>query len=71
MSLTELLPILRALPRADKLRVIQFLVGEIATEENIPPIEAEGSYPIWSPYNAFDAADTLLEALAEEDAADQ
>ncbi len=35
MSLIELLPSIHALPRADKLRLMQVLVSEIASEEAI------------------------------------
>jgi hypothetical protein len=62
MSLTELLPVLQELTRADKLRVLQFLVLELAKEEGALLIP-EASYPIWSPYEAFDAAAVLLEVL--------
>ena len=63
MSLTELLPLLQELSRADKLRLIQFLVFELAKEDNITLLDINGNYPVWSPYNAFEAADTLLETL--------
>ena len=64
MSVTELLPTLRGLGRADKLRVMQFLVSELAKEEGLLLTGAE--YPVWSPHNAFDAANTLLNVLAED-----
>jgi hypothetical protein len=66
MSLVELLPVLQALPRDDKLRLLQFLVVELAREEGVTLLEIGGPYPIWTPYNAFKAADTLLKALEEE-----
>lgn len=66
MPLTELLPILQQLPRADKLRLVQFLVSELAKEEGVPLLSSDGSYAVWTPYNAFSAADTLLKALAED-----
>jgi hypothetical protein len=66
MSLNELLPMLQELPRVDKLRLIQFLVFELAREENITLFENDSAYPIWTPYNAFEAADVLLGALQEE-----
>lgn len=61
MSLTDLVPVVQALPRADKLQLKQFLVTELAREEGISLITAH-DYPIWSPYDAFDAAATLLYA---------
>jgi hypothetical protein len=64
MSVTELLPTLRSLGRADKLRVMQFLVSELAKEEGL--LLAGAEYPVWSPYNAFDGATTLLNVLAED-----
>ncbi len=68
MSLTEIIPVLQALPRADKLRLLQFLAFELAQEEGVGWFDSETTHPIWTPYNAFEAADTLLQALeAEED----
>jgi hypothetical protein len=69
MTLSELLPELRGLPRADKLRVIQLLASDVAREEGDEVIAAGGSYPIWSPYDAFEGAATLLRVLDEEQAA--
>jgi hypothetical protein len=66
MSLTELLPNLQKLERADKLRAVQFLVTELAKEEGIAPLDLGTVYPVWSPHNAHEAADTLLHMLSEE-----
>lgn len=66
MTLTTLMPELRELQRADKLRVIQFLVSELANEEGVSLLEAGAAYSIWTPYNAFEAADTLMNALLRE-----
>jgi len=63
---TELLPRVQSLPRADKLRLMQFLVLDLAREENITLLQPGQDYPVWSPYNAFDAATTLLNALKED-----
>jgi hypothetical protein len=63
MSLTELYPAIKMLPRADKLRLMQFLVIDLAQEEGVPLLSAEAEYPIWTPLNTFDAADTLLQML--------
>jgi hypothetical protein len=66
ITLTELLPLLKLLPRVDKLRLVQFLVFELVKEEDPALLEANLAYPLWTPYNAFEAADTLLNVLAEE-----
>ncbi|MEW6212781.1 MAG: hypothetical protein AB1631_30930 [Acidobacteriota bacterium] len=63
MAVAELLPALKELPRADKLRVMQFLLSELAREEG-DLLEAGAEYPVWSPYDSFEAASTLLNALA-------
>jgi hypothetical protein len=62
-ALPELLPTLHALSRADKLRVIQHLVVDLAQEEGIPLFEAGASYPIWTPFEANDAGAALLNML--------
>jgi len=62
MSLPELLSALQELNRADKLRAVQFLVTELAKEEGVA-LPSEISLAVWSPYEAFDAANTLLEVL--------
>jgi hypothetical protein len=66
MNLSEMLPALHALPRPEKWRLVQLMVADLAREEEKSPIEAGAPYPIWSPYHAFDAADAMLKALAEE-----
>ena len=63
MSINELFPTIKMLPRADKLRLIQFLVIDLAQEEGVPLLAGDAEYPIWTPLNAFDAADTLLQML--------
>jgi hypothetical protein len=67
MSLIEILPDVQALPRADKLRLIQFLAQEMAEAEEPPALVPGEEYPVWSPYDAFAAANTLLEVLRAED----
>ena len=63
MSLTELFPAVRTLPRADKLRLMQFLVIDLAQEEGVSLVAADAEYPIWTPLYAFEAAETLLQML--------
>jgi hypothetical protein len=69
-ELIQLFPRLHELKRAEKLYVIQFLVSELAQEED-ELIQPGVAYPIWSPYNAFDAAAVMLQALAEAKVSDQ
>jgi hypothetical protein len=60
----ELLTELRQLNDADKLRVVQMLVNELAAEEE-PMIVPGQESAIWSPYDAFEAAQVLKHALEE------
>ena len=63
MLLTELFPAVKMLPRADKLRLMQFLVSDLAQDEGVPLLTADAEYPIWTPLHAFEAAETLLQML--------
>jgi len=49
-----------------KIRLMHFLMTDLVQREDINLIEPNESYPIWTPLNAVEAADTLLMALAEE-----
>jgi hypothetical protein len=66
MTLAELLPALHELPRADKLRLIQLLASDMVREEGGERRFTEAAYPVWSPYDAFEGAATLLRVLDEE-----
>lgn len=64
MEMKQILPELRKLKRGEKLFVMQFLVSELAQEEN-ELIQTGVDYPVWSPYDAFDAASKMLKMLPE------
>ena len=59
----ELLPTLNELNRAEKLRVMHYLVTELEKEETLLPA---GNYPVWSPYDSQEAAAFLLHALSND-----
>ncbi len=63
----QLLQDLRQLDRTEKFRVAQILVSELAQEKT--PVEAllrPGSeFEIWSPFDAYEAAETLQAMLDE------
>jgi len=67
MSLIEMLPNIQSLPRVEKLRLIQLLAQELAEGEESPSLVAGMSYPVWSPDQAFAAAETLLQTLRAEE----
>ena len=66
MSVAELLSTLQTLSRADKLKVMQFLVQELAAEEEALLLQPGATYSVCSPYNSHDAAQKLA-VLLEED----
>lgn len=68
MSLIELLTTARTLCRADRIRLVQYLIADLAREEGITPLEEGTAYPIWTPLQAFEAAATMLDALGKQDA---
>ncbi len=60
-----LLDELQRLDRGEKLRVIEILAGELSLEEN-ELMRVGKTYEIWSPFDAPEAANTLLEMLKED-----
>ena len=57
-ALAELIPEAKSLSRIDKLRLIQLLAEELATDEG-SDIKDGQSYAVWSPDSAFTAAEVL------------
>ncbi|NQT38547.1 MAG: hypothetical protein HQ581_13710 [Planctomycetes bacterium] len=68
MSLSELPPAIRALARADKLRLIQLLADDVAGEDMVELDLADQTVPIWSPHDAFEGAAALLRVLDQDKA---
>ena len=65
MTTADIFPVLRELPRAEKLKVIQFLIAELAQEEE-PTLQAGATYSLWSPLNSHEAAHKLSQLLAAD-----
>jgi len=68
MSLNQLLPSVQALPHAEKLQLLQWLAVQLANEEGLPLLSPDAEYPVWSPYDAHEAAATLHAFLEQEKA---
>ena len=64
MSLIELIPSVEALPRLDKLRLMQKLASDLAREEGV----VEPEIPIWTPLEAYEGAAALQSFLDQEKA---
>jgi ribonuclease D len=68
MVSSELISTLKGLNRSDKFHIMQILISELAQQET-DLIKADQAYPVWSPYDAVEAADIMLKVLhaAKED----
>lgn len=64
MTMDTLIPTLRELSRAEKLRAIQFLAAELEKEEALT-LEPGREYAIWSPYESYTAVSQLQQLLDE------
>ncbi len=63
MTLSEMLPTIQSLPRADKLLLIQVLAADVARDEGVALDVADKTVPIWSPHDSFEGAATLIRVL--------
>lgn len=68
MTLAELLPAVQQLAIADKRKLIRILAEQVGRDDDIAPLVADQVYELPTPYDAYGAAGTLLQAL-EDDAA--
>jgi hypothetical protein len=60
MSFVEMLPSVRALSRIEKLQLIQRLAEDLAQSEESGALVPGQTYSLWSPHQAYQAADVLL-----------
>ncbi|TBR59256.1 hypothetical protein B4U84_15655 [Westiellopsis prolifica IICB1] len=65
MATVDLFPMLKSLPRAEKLKVMQFLIAELAKEEE-PTLQAGATYSLWSPLNSHESAHKLSQLLKSD-----
>ncbi len=65
-ALVDILPEVHALSHADKLCLMHALVHDLAIEAQISLPERDDAHTVWSPFDSYDAADTLLRVLKED-----
>jgi hypothetical protein len=65
MSLAELLPLVNDLNQSDKLSLFKLLAAQIPDAE-LQIIFSASEYPIWSPYNATEAANILMQMIQDD-----
>ncbi|MCC6603338.1 MAG: hypothetical protein IT327_09030 [Anaerolineae bacterium] len=65
MTMIELLPSIRQLSSAEKLRLIRILAEELDTQEDIVPFQPDKVYYLHTPYHSFGAGRALMEAMEQ------
>jgi hypothetical protein len=68
MSLTELIPLINNLSQSDKLSLLKLLATQIPDAE-LKVLFSSSEYPIWSPYDATEAANILMQMIQEDEKA--
>jgi hypothetical protein len=66
MSITELLPAVRALPRSEKFRLVRLVLDDLAGEELLSGIKQGQEFPLYTPEFAPGAAAQLATLLDEQ-----
>ena len=65
MSLTELIPLVNSLSQPDKLSLFKLLAAQIPDAE-LQAIFSAPEYPVWSPYDATEAANILMQMIQND-----
>jgi hypothetical protein len=66
MSITEILPAVRALPRSDKFKLARLLLDDLAGEELLSSLKPGQEFPLYTPEVAPGAAAQLATLLEEQ-----
>ena len=66
MSLAEIIPAVRALPRSEKFRIARLLLDDLAGEELLSGLKQGQEFPIYTPEFAPGAAAKLAALLEEQ-----
>ena len=65
MSLTELIPLVNNLSQLDKLSLFKHLAAQVP-DAQLQVIFSDSEYPIWSPYEATEAASILMQMIQDD-----
>ncbi|BAZ09940.1 hypothetical protein NIES4071_17540 [Calothrix sp. NIES-4071] len=71
MTLAEVLPVIRRLSAAEKLKLIRILALYLDVVEDISPLEPFKTYDLPTPYDSFGAGAVLMEALKQSNVGQQ
>jgi hypothetical protein len=65
MSLAKLIPLVNDLSQSDKLSLFKLLAAQVPDAE-LQVIFSASEYPVWSPYNATEAANILMQMIQDD-----
>ena len=65
MSLAELIPLVNNLSQLDKLSLFKLLAAQVP-DAQLQVIFSDSEYPIWSPYEATEAASILMQMIQDD-----
>ena len=65
MSLTEIIPLVDNLSQSDKLSLFKLLAAQVP-DARLQAIFSGSEYPVWSPYDATEAANILLQMIQDD-----
>jgi hypothetical protein len=65
MSLTEIIPLVNDLSQPDKLSLFKLLAAQVP-DAQLQAIFSASEYPVWSPYDAAEAANILLQMIRDD-----
>jgi hypothetical protein len=65
MSLSELIPLVNNMSQSDKLSLFKLLASQIP-EAELQVIFSASEYPVWSPYDATEAANILSQMIQDD-----
>jgi hypothetical protein len=65
MSLTEIIPLVNNLSQPDKLSLFKLLAAQVPDAE-LQVIFSAPEYPVWSPYDATEASNILMQMIQDD-----
>jgi hypothetical protein len=65
MSLTEIIPLVNDLSQPDKLSLFKLLAAQVP-DAQLQAIFSASEYPVWSPYDAAEAANILMQMIQDD-----
>jgi hypothetical protein len=68
MSLTEIIPLVNDLSQPDKLSLFKLLAAQVP-DAQLQAIFSASEYPVWSPYDATEAANILMQMIQDDQGA--